>query len=233
MKHCCFIGAGRPRLFERDGGFYLMGRNWDKPPTNRGTVLGYNQKKLRQPGTTLMKLSLFRFGPVTLAISKHVILDNAEEENVIDGYYAVPYWQERRGTTYFNTIIYITPYQPESRHPSTRVRLGGSAVMELPRLLVSVLKTGLGKATALIAFVAPLTVLAVEPRITELEFHSEALRREMPFTLVRPVNEAAANGSVLFLLHGRGRNHQSLIDSEKTRAAYQQGRIHPSISSPN
>jgi hypothetical protein len=77
-------------------------------------VLGYNQEKLRQPGTTLMKLSLFRFDPLTFAISKHVILDNAEEENVIDGYYAVPYWQERRGHSYFNTIIYKRPI---SRNP--------------------------------------------------------------------------------------------------------------------
>jgi hypothetical protein len=106
--------VGRPRLFERDGGFYLIGRNWDKPPTDRGTVLGYDQLKTRQPATTLMKLSLFRFDPVTLAISKHVILDNAEEENVIDGYYAVPYWQERRGNTYLNTIIYKRPI---SRNP--------------------------------------------------------------------------------------------------------------------
>ncbi|MDA0347318.1 MAG: hypothetical protein O3C20_07935 [Verrucomicrobia bacterium] len=98
--------VGRPRVFERDGGYYLIGRNWDKPPFNRGSVLGYDQEKLRQPGTTPMKLSMFRFDPVTLAITKHVILDNAEEENVIDGYYAVPYWQERRGTMYLNTIIY-------------------------------------------------------------------------------------------------------------------------------
>ena len=106
--------VGRPRVFERDGGYYLLGRNWDKPPTIRGSVLGYDQEKLRQPGTTPMKLSLFRFDPVTLAISKHVILDNAEEENVIDGYYAVPYWQARRGHTYFNTIIYKRPI---SRNP--------------------------------------------------------------------------------------------------------------------
>ncbi len=98
--------VGRPRIFEKDGGHYLLGRNWDKPPADRGSVLGYDQEKLRQPGTTLMKLSLFRFDPDTLAISKHVTLDNAEEENVIDGYYAVPYWQERRGHLYFNTIIY-------------------------------------------------------------------------------------------------------------------------------
>lgn len=106
--------VGRPRVFERDGGHYLIGRNWDKPPFGRGSVLGYDQKKEREPGTTPMKLSLFRFDPETLAISKYVILDNAEEENVIDGYYAVPYWQKRRGHPYFNTIIYKRPI---SRNP--------------------------------------------------------------------------------------------------------------------
>jgi S-formylglutathione hydrolase FrmB len=62
-------------------------------------------------------------------------------------------------------------------------------------------------------------MLAVEPRVTEFEFYSEALGREMPFTVVRPLNEAAAEGSVLFLLHGRGRNHRSLIDLDEARAA--------------
>lgn len=98
--------VGRPRVFARDGGCYLMGRNWDKPPHNVGSVLGHGQPWTRQPGTTPMKLSLFRFDPVSLAITKRVILDNAEEENVIDGYYAVPYWQARQGRTYFNVITY-------------------------------------------------------------------------------------------------------------------------------
>lgn len=106
--------VGRPRIFARDGHAYLIGRNWDKPLTNRGSVLGYDQAAKRQPGTTPMKLSLFRFDPATLAISKRVLLDNAGEENVIDGYYAVPYWQERRGRTYFNTIIYKRMI---NRHP--------------------------------------------------------------------------------------------------------------------
>ncbi|MCB1121272.1 MAG: family 10 glycosylhydrolase, partial [Verrucomicrobiae bacterium] len=55
--------------------------------------------------------------------------------------------------------------------------------------------------------------------IAELSFHSEVLGRDMPYTLVRPADEAKANGAVLFLLHGRGRHHRSLIESDKARAA--------------
>jgi hypothetical protein len=88
-KENAFIRSyvGRPRLFTRDGGYYLMGRNFT------GTS---------EP----MKLSLFRFDPETFAIGKHVILDNAEKVNVTDGYYAVPYWREREGKPYFNAITY-------------------------------------------------------------------------------------------------------------------------------
>lgn len=78
--------VGRPRIFEHDGGYYLLGRNW----TENGP----------------MKLCLFRLNPDTLAITKQVILDNAESENVIDGYYAVPYWQERNGRSFLNVITY-------------------------------------------------------------------------------------------------------------------------------
>lgn len=83
-----FIKAhiGRPRVFARNGGWYLLGRNWtDKGP---------------------MRLSLFRFDPETLQVIKNVVLDNSEGENVTDGYYAVPYWRERGGRTYFNVITY-------------------------------------------------------------------------------------------------------------------------------
>jgi hypothetical protein len=60
------------------------------------------------PGKTgdPMRLSLFRFDPGTLAITRHVLLDNAEAENVADGYYAAPYWRERAGRTCFNIITY-------------------------------------------------------------------------------------------------------------------------------
>jgi len=83
-----FIKAhvGRPRVFAHDGGWYLLGRNW----TDSGP----------------MRLSLFRFDPESLEITKHVVPDNSEGENVSDGYYAVPYWRERGGRTYFNIITY-------------------------------------------------------------------------------------------------------------------------------
>lgn len=91
--------------------------------------------------------------------------------------------------------------------------------MKLTHPFVTNLKRALGLAAVVITFAGPLTVLAVEPRIAELEFHSQVLGRNMPYTLVRPADESAAHGAVLFLLHGRGRHHQSLIDSDKARAA--------------
>ncbi len=77
---------GRPRLFMRDGGCYLLGRNW--------------------AAKGLMQLALFKFNPETLAIRQHVILDNAERKSVADGYYAQPYWQMRDGRLRFNVITY-------------------------------------------------------------------------------------------------------------------------------
>ncbi len=64
-----------------------------------------------------------------------------------------------------------------------------------------------------------MSALAAEPRVAKLEFYSEALERKMPLSLVRPADEAEANGSVLFLLHGRGRNHTSLLDRPDCRRA--------------
>ena len=77
--------VGRPRVFMRDDGWYLLGRNSSGGP---------------------MRLCLFRFDPETLAVTKHVVLDNSEGENVSDGYYAAPYWREREGRTYLNIITY-------------------------------------------------------------------------------------------------------------------------------
>jgi len=70
-----------------------------------------------------------------------------------------------------------------------------------------------------LALALPLSVLAKEPRVAELEFYSEALERKMTFSFVRPTDAAAANGSVLFFLHGRGRNHASLLDRPDCRSA--------------
>lgn len=78
--------VGRPRLFARDGGSYLLGRNWI--------------------GKGVMQLALFKFDPDTLAITRHVVLDNAEKQRVADGYYAQPYWTEKEGRTTFHVITY-------------------------------------------------------------------------------------------------------------------------------
>lgn len=77
---------GRPRLFARDGGCYLLGRNW----IEKG----------------VMQLALFKFDPGTLAITKHVVLDNTEKRRVADGYYAQPYWTEKDGRTAIHVITY-------------------------------------------------------------------------------------------------------------------------------
>lgn len=109
-----FIGTaiGRPRLFERDGRHYLMGRNRLKstasPVVNR-TYLGAEAAEPR------MMLSLFRFDPETLSLEKHVVLDNAENQRVADGYYATPFWHRRAGRTLLNVITYkmITGRKPD------------------------------------------------------------------------------------------------------------------------
>ncbi|MDD4441880.1 MAG: sialidase family protein [Kiritimatiellae bacterium] len=78
---------GRPRVFIRDGRWYLMGRNYTMPKTP-------------------MRLSLFRFDPETLSIQRHVVLDNDEGRKVADGYYAMPYWREQDGKTRFHVVTY-------------------------------------------------------------------------------------------------------------------------------
>lgn len=77
---------GRPRLFSRDGGSYLFGRNW----IEKG----------------VMQLALFQFDPETLAITQHVVLDNADKQRLADGYYAQSYWTEKDGRTRFHVITY-------------------------------------------------------------------------------------------------------------------------------
>lgn len=82
--------VGRPRLFVRDGGVYLLGRNWRNiPPLGRR-----------------MELALFRIDPATLRVTRWAVLDNAARANVTDGYYAMPYFQERDGKTRLNLINY-------------------------------------------------------------------------------------------------------------------------------
>lgn len=81
---------GRPRLFVKDGYLYLLGRNW----------------RTIEPQGRRMELVLLRLDPVTLDIDQWVILDNKDRADITDGYYAVPYFQERNGVTYFNVINY-------------------------------------------------------------------------------------------------------------------------------
>ncbi len=78
---------GRPRLFQRDGNFYLLGRNWTKR---------------EEP----MRLCLFRVDAQSLKIKSGVILDNAEGANVTDGYYANLFWREQAGRTFAHVITY-------------------------------------------------------------------------------------------------------------------------------
>lgn len=69
---------GRPRIIVRDGKGYLLGRNWTEPnPTEKGAAA--------KP----MQLCLIRFNLETLEPEGCVILDNAENRRVNDGYYAV------------------------------------------------------------------------------------------------------------------------------------------------
>jgi hypothetical protein len=94
---------GRPRVFAKDGRFYLMGRNKFKPSVT--PILAAEYTSARTPEQRMM-LSLLRFDPETLAVDKHVVLDNAENQRVVDAYYATPFWQSRKGKTYLNVITY-------------------------------------------------------------------------------------------------------------------------------
>jgi len=85
--------VGRPRIFVRDGQGYLLGRNYAAPPTPGGP---------RRP----MQLCLFRFDLETLAVTSYAVLDNAGEEKVTDGYYAVPVFSERDSRALLHVITY-------------------------------------------------------------------------------------------------------------------------------
>jgi formylglycine-generating enzyme required for sulfatase activity/S-formylglutathione hydrolase FrmB len=54
-------------------------------------------------------------------------------------------------------------------------------------------------------------------RIVDVTFPSESLGRDKTYTVVTPSGGGTA--PVLFLLHGRGRNHRSLIERDDTRLA--------------
>jgi len=85
--HPFLKSVDRPRLFEREGSFYLLGRN-------------------RQDGQAA-ELALFRFNPGTLALTRHVVLDTAPNQKFAgDSFYAQPFWQEGDGRTRFHIITY-------------------------------------------------------------------------------------------------------------------------------
>ena len=76
----------RPRLFSRDGKYYLLGRN--------------------RLGRRESELALFRFDPQTLEVTRHVVLDHASDRSPGDSFYAQPYWLSRESQTLFHVITY-------------------------------------------------------------------------------------------------------------------------------
>lgn len=86
--------VGRPRVFVRDGHGYLIGRNWTRPS---GGGTGANPP---------MQLCLIRFDPATLAVTGCVILDNAANEAVTDGYYAVTAFTGEGAATRLHVFTY-------------------------------------------------------------------------------------------------------------------------------
>ncbi|GAB5562699.1 MAG: hypothetical protein SynsKO_43460 [Synoicihabitans sp.] len=94
--------VGRPRLFTKEGRFYLIGRNW-----TGSTAAADDANADRQPRfPKAMKMCLFRVNPETLAVESYAILNNAEAANVTDAYYPAPYWLERDGETFLRVVDY-------------------------------------------------------------------------------------------------------------------------------
>jgi hypothetical protein len=94
---------GWPRVFQRDGRYYLLGRNWTDTPAKK-----IAERPANFPGIPdNQQVCLLRFDPQTLVIDRVVVLDNENGQMAVtDGYYAAPYWQEREGKTKFNAIVY-------------------------------------------------------------------------------------------------------------------------------
>ena len=93
--------VGRPRLFERNGKIYLIGRNWT------GSTAAQAVRRDGKPSfPAAMKLGLFRIDSKHLQVESYAVLDNAEAANVTDGYYPSPYWVERDGETYLRVVDY-------------------------------------------------------------------------------------------------------------------------------
>lgn len=77
--------VGRPRLFEKDGQIYLLGRSFR------------NRK---------MELALFRLNKKTLAAEKGAILDPLSGPPITDGYYAMHYFRNDGNEERFNVVTY-------------------------------------------------------------------------------------------------------------------------------
>ncbi len=90
--------VGRPRLFLRDGHGYLIGRNWTKP-----TAAGDPRAAA---AANPMQLCLIRFDPDSLEVTSCVVLDNAENQPVTDGYYAVTAFSGEGADTRLHVITY-------------------------------------------------------------------------------------------------------------------------------
>jgi hypothetical protein len=90
---------GRPRVFTRDDSVYLLGRNWTTAPR-------------------AMQLCLFRLDPAKLTVVSYSVLNNAGKENVVDGYYAMPYF---RGSG-ADTLLYVVDYKAVKGQPPEIIR---------------------------------------------------------------------------------------------------------------
>ena len=63
------------------------------------------------------------------------------------------------------------------------------------------------------------TLLPADDRISFGQIESRALGRTLPVAVVAPAKPPAGDGAILFLLHGRGRHHRSLLEAPAARAA--------------
>ena len=94
--------VGRPRVFMRDGRFYLIGRNWTD-----ATPAAASAPKDGGPNfPAAMKLCLFRLDPAAPGVEAYAVLDNAGNANVTDGYYPVLYFRQAGGRTWLRVVDY-------------------------------------------------------------------------------------------------------------------------------
>lgn len=69
---------------------------------------------------------------------------------------------------------------------------------------------------------ASTTAVLSGPGAERISFHeiaSRALGRRLPLTVVSPAAAPARDGAVLFILHGRGRHHRTLVEAPVARAS--------------